>query len=306
MKPYALCPKCDLRIDLDDETKMALESKRGRMWELECTNGHLFSLHDGMLAAKLQPSHYNVFWHIQGIESGQENISVGKWHTVRLQKPFEEIDDIKLIYYTKDDIDISGVRCEAKFDKKDPNYFWLVTSGDEVEWGRKVCIDWTVYGVVPTDPLDIWRETLIFAARQLLAANYRPAILQSAVAIESFVYSFVIDYLKKTKGWRSTTVDDYIDASKSRDALSLQGVIQVCIQEVMGLSISEEVWVGWQRLRKMRNALAHGDLQKYRRLSGPDGQYFTNDKSKAEFAYRTAVKFIYEIRYSSGEESLIC
>lgn len=41
-----LCPECHLRIQLDDEARTALEEKRGREWELECADGHVFSLID--------------------------------------------------------------------------------------------------------------------------------------------------------------------------------------------------------------------------------------------------------------------
>ncbi len=67
----------------------------------------------------------------------------------------------------------------------------------------------------------------------------------------------------------------------------------------MGIRIPDEAWKGWERLRKMRNTLAHGDLQQYRQLTDPNGQHFASERHRAEFAYRAAVRFIYDIRYPS-------
>lgn len=302
MPEHVLCPECSRRLALDDAARAALEEKRGRGWELECADGHIFSLHDGMLATRIHPSHSEIFWDIQGVESGRETMRVGEWHTVRLNQAFEDLDEVKTICYPDEpDSVLLGVRSEARFDRKSPDHLWLMTSGDEAEWGETVCVHWTAYGTVPTHRMEVWRETLIFAARQLLAANYRPSVVQSAVAVESFVYGFVIDYLKDA-GWCSKTIDTYVDASKSRDALSLNGTIQVCIREIMGLPIPEETWAEWVCLRKMRNALAHGNLVEYRSIRAASGQHFADEKARSEFAYRAAVQFIYDIRYPDGED----
>jgi hypothetical protein len=299
---YVLCPECERRIQLGEEARTALEEKRGRAYELECAGGHVFSVHDGVMTTRLQPSHYNVFWHIQGIENGQNSVRVGEWRVIRLSKPFVEIDKIVTICHAEEDGRVlPGVRSEAQYDNTNPDHFWLMTSGDEAEWGQRIRINWTVYGAVPTASLEIWRENLIFAARQLLAANCRPCIIQSATAVESFVYDFVIDYLEKQAGWTSSIIDNYI-RGESRDSLPLQGIIKVCIQEIMGLRISEKVWAGWQRLRQMRNALAHGDLRRYRQLTDLNGQRFACERDRAQLAYGTAVRFIYEIRYPCEQE----
>jgi len=303
---YVLCPECHRSTRLDDEAKTALEERRGREWELECADGHVFCLHDGIMTVRLQPNHYNVFWHIQGIESGQVSLRVGEWRVVTLSKPFEEIDEVKTICYPEvDGCALPGVRSEARFDNTNPKEFWVMTSGYEAEWGQRVRINWIVYGAVPTSTLDIWRENLIFAARQLLAANYRPCVIQSAVAVESFVYDFAVGFLREKAGWRSSTVDNYI-RGRGKDSLPLQGVIRVCIQEIMGLRISGEVWKGWQCLRKMRNALAHGNVQGYKEANDPNGLRFASERDRAEFAYRAAVRFIYEIRYPKTEENPTC
>lgn len=186
MLDHVLCPECNLRIILDDEARTALEEKGGREWELECADGHVFFLHDGVMATGLQPTHYDVFWHIQGIDRSQERMRVGEWRVIRLSKPFEKTDEIKTICYPEEDgCILPGISSEARFDNTDPSHFWLMTSGDEAEWGQRICINWTAYGAVPT-ALDIWRENLIFAARQFLSANYRPCVIQSAVAVESW------------------------------------------------------------------------------------------------------------------------
>jgi hypothetical protein len=303
---YVLCPECHRRIDLDDEARSALEERRGREWETECVDGHAFCLHDGVMTTRLQPNHYNVFWHIQGIESGQESMRVGEWRVVRPRKPFEEIDEIRTICYPEEDgCALPGVRSEGRFDNTNPSEFWIMTSGYESEWGQRIRVNWIVYGSVPTSSLDIWRENLLFAARQLLATNYRPCVIQSAIAVESFVYHFVMDYLSEEAGWRPTTIRNYIHGA-SRDSLPLQGVIGVCIEEVMGLPILEEVRAGWNRLKQMRDALAHGDLHRYGRLTDLNGQLFAGERDRAEFAYRAAVRFIYEIRYPSIEERPTC
>jgi hypothetical protein len=291
------CPQCMTLISLNDEATTALDEIRGHEYYLECTNGHMLSLHEVVLATKLQPSHYNTFRRIQGIESGQTQMRVGEWNTIELSRSFEEIDEIKTSCHSRDESTYLGVRSEAKFDKRTTDHFWIMTCGDEAEWGQGLNVDWTVYGVISTASLEIWRENLIFAARQLLSANYRPSIIQSGVSVESYVYSFVLSYLKNVRGWQSITIDNYIDASKSRDALPLNGVIRVCVQEIMGIQISDQIWTKWRCLRKMRNALAHGNLTDYRDIRNPDGNYFANELDRADFAYRTAVRIVYAIRY---------
>jgi hypothetical protein len=303
MLDYAVCPECCRRVDLGDEDKSILEQKLGREWEMECDSGHIFYLHDGILATKLQPSHYSVFWNIQGIESGRVDLRVGEWCVIRLTEEFDKIDEIKTICYPEQDDDsLTGVRSEAQFDSANPNEFWIMTSGQEMEWGKGIKVKWIVYGSVPRSSLDVWKENLIFAARQLLAANYRTCVIQSAVAVESFVYHFVKKNLIEEDGWRPKTVEQYIDGA-SRDSLSLQGVIRVCIEEIMGLSLSSRVRGGWSRLRKMRNALAHGELDTYLGLPNLDGQPFVSERDRADFAYRVAVRFIYGIRYPNAEEN---
>jgi len=295
---YVLCPECQRQMQVGEEAGAALKDKRGREYELECAGGHVFSIHDAVMTTRLHPSHYNVFWHIQGIERGQNSLRVGEWCTVKLGKLFVEIDRIVTMCYPEEDgCILPGVRSEAQYDHTTLDHFWLMTSGDEAEWGQRMRIDWTVYGVVPQAPLEIWRENLVFAARQLLSANYRASVLQSAAAVESFVYCFVKEYLSVEAGWRSQTIRDYING-KSRDSLPLNGVIQVCIREIMKRPIPEAMWLSWKRLRDMRNGLAHGDLPGYLRTPEPySGQPFPDDKARARFAYETAVRFIYNIRY---------
>lgn len=299
MLDSVFCPECNRRIELGREAITALEEKRGRECELECPDGHIFSLHEGVVKTRLKPSLYSVFWHIQGIEHGHQSTRVGEWRIVRLSKPFEKIDEITTVCFPEEEgLVLPGVRSEARFDGADPTCFWLMTSGNEAEWGQRVRINWTAYGAVPTS-LDIWRENLIFAARQFLAANHRPCVIQSAVAVESFVYDFVIDYLEGTAHWSHTTVQEYIHGA-SRDSLPLQGVIRVCIQEMMGLRFSQDIWAGWRRLKQMRDALAHGDLSRYMQLTDSNGQRFVSEQDRARFAYQAAVRFIYEIRYPGG------
>lgn len=299
MLTHVSCPECDRRIELDFKARTLLEEKRGRELELECADGHVFSLHDAVITARLRPKHYDVFLPIQGIERGQKSVRVGEWYVIRLVKPFEHIDDVKTTCYPEErGRALLDVRSEARFDNTTPNEFWLMTSGNSAEWGQRVCVDWVVYGAVPTT-LDIWRENLVFAARQFLGANYRPCVVQSAVAVESFIYDFVTHYLQDA-GWDATTIKDYIEGD-APDALPLQGVIRVCIQEIMGLQIPGDVWTKWQRLRSMRNALAHGDLKKFVCVKDHNGKPFANDHDRAELAYETAVRFIYELRYPSHD-----
>jgi hypothetical protein len=182
-----------------------------------------------------------------------------------------------------------------------PDHFWLMTSGDDDECGCDVRIDWTVYGILPTLSLEVWRENLIFAARQLLSGNYRPCVLQSAVAVESFVYDVVHRFLREEAAWQTSTIKRYIDGA-SRDSLPLRGIIYVCVREIMGVTISDDSLGRWKRLREMRNALAHGDLTGYMRLVDFNGRRFANERERAEFAYRTAVQFIYDIRYPAEKE----
>ena len=290
------CPLCCRQVKLTDEAAAVLREKNGRGFEAECADGHTFTLHDAVMSAKLQPMHHDVFLPLQGIEQGRSRIRVGEWKMVRLGKPFDHVDDVKTAWYPAEEgVSLLSVRAEARYDNTAPHEFWLMTSGDELEWGQQVVVDWAAYGGVPAG-LEVWRENLIFAARQFLSANYRPCVIQSAVAVESFVYDVVPAYLRDSAKWNAGTVKDYI-AGGSRDALSLSGVIRVCIRETMGVQISQQVWDGWRRLKEMRDALAHGNLDRYGKLADANGQPFPGERHRAMFAYEAAVRFIYDVRY---------
>ena len=293
--PYVLCPECQRRIDIDDEDKNNLASINVREKEIQCSSGHRFSLFEGIISLGLHPDHYNVFWPLKGVEVGQEQIRVGQWRIVTPKNTFEEIDEVHTIYFPIDDTQLSGVRTEARIRREKPNEFCLMTCGAEEEWGKTINVNWVVYGIVSDTELEIWRENLTYAARHLLAANYRPSVFQSAVAVESFVYELVTGYLRDAK-WDEKIIKDYIDGS-SIESLSVQGLIRMFIQEIMEINIPKEVFSGWMRLKRMRDALAHGDLVRYKNLSDLNGNKLINDQARAKFAYKSAVSFINEVLY---------
>ena len=222
--PYVLCPECQRRIDIDDGYNNKLESINVREEEIRCSSGHRYSLFEGIVSLGLHPDHYNIFWPLKGMEIGQEQIRVGQWRIVTPKSSFEEIDEVQTIYFPVDDTHLSGVRTEARFKREKPNEFCLMTSGMEEEWGETINVNWVVYGIVSGTELDIWKENLTYAARHLLAANYRPSVLQSAVAVESFVYDMVTSYLRDAN-WDEKNIKYYIDGS-SIESLSVQGLIR--------------------------------------------------------------------------------
>lgn len=294
-----ICPRCSRTLRLDSAAITARDEGRGRTVELECPDGHVFLLHDGLMATKLQPDHYHIFWPIQGVECGELRLRVGEWTVVPLTRPFDQIDRIKTYCLAEEKgRSLLNARSEAQCDNTNPSHFWLLTSGAEQEWGQKLVVKWTAYGTVasPSPPSEpVWKENLVFAARQFLANNYRPCVIQSAVAVESYVYDLVIGHLKLS-GWSPNTIDEYV-SGQSRDSLSLQGVIKVCIEEVMGRQIQPDTWAEWRTLKKMRDALAHGDLMAFRKLRQSSGQPFAREHDRAKFSYQAAVRFIYGLRY---------
>lgn len=292
MSLFVLCPECQRKVNLNDD----FNDKLVRDTRIQCSAGHKFTIFDGLISLGLQPDHYNIFWPIHGMETGQVRIQVGQWIIIKPKKPFEEIDEVQTIFFSEEDsIELSNVRTEARFRRDNPSEFCLMICGEKEDWGKVIIMDWIVYGTIKDTELEVWRENLTYAARQLLAANYRPSIIQSAVAVESFVYDNVINYLKKSK-WDPKNIKDYVEGS-SIDSLSVQGLIRIFIQEIMGVIIQKEVFDGWIRLKRMRDSLAHGDLKRYRTLTDASGQSFLDDKSRAEFAYQSAVRFIYDVRY---------
>ena len=295
---YVQCPECFRRMNLDDKAKSAIDSNQIREWRITCSSGHNFSAFQGLLAVRMQPNHYNVFWPIQGMESGQVQMRVGEWKMIKIEKSFDELDEIKTIYFQEGGGKLSGVRTNARFTRTTPKEFCLMTSGLKEEWGQKIKINWIVYGITSEVEIEAWQENLIYAARQLLNANYRPSVIQSAVSVESYVFDFVTKYLKDIARWDHQTIKDYVEGS-SINSLSVQGLIKIFIQETIGIKIPKDVFAEWMRLKNMRDALAHGDLIRYRNLKSPGGLKFPSDKERAEFAYSSAVRFIYEVRYPS-------
>ena len=192
---------------------------------------------------------------------------------------------------------LHGAKAVAHFDTALEDRFWLLTSGTDESWGKSLRVNWVVYGAVVGEKTDVWRENLSFAARQLLKGNYRPCAIQSEIAVESFLYHFAEEYLVQQRRWKPSSVREYI-LGGSRDAMPLQGVLRICVEEMMGIRLGEDLLAGWKCLKSMRDALAHGDLERYRRWTSPDGKPFESERDRAAFAYRCAVTMIYELRYA--------
>lgn len=294
----ACCPKCQSPVELPFSAVQALEAGRARDKELQCALGHSFGLHAGVIEARCNPDHYGVFRSSRGIESGQETMGVGEWRVVRLRTSFEQIDEVQTVCFpAEENVVLRGTKAVAHFDTKLEDRFWLLTSGTNENWGQSLKVNWVVYGAVIGEKTDVWRENLSFAARQLLKGNYRPCVIQSEIAVESFLYHFAEEFLVEQNRWRPSTVREYI-LGGSRDAVPLQGVLKICVEELMGIRLGEDILAGWRCLKAMRDALAHGDLERYRRSASPDGRPFACERDRAGFAYRSAVMMIYELRYA--------
>jgi hypothetical protein len=299
-----MCPYCNRQFEVSSlEVAHSVENNEYRMRNVDCTCGKKISLFEGALKLSESPNYYSVFWPLNGIQIGQEEMTIGEWKTINLPSEFHEIDEINTTCFPVKNIkDFARIRAEAKFNKDKPNEFNIYTSGGKEEWGMAIKVDWVVYGLRSDMNIDVWQENLNFAARQLLTSNYRPSVIQSAISVESFVYHFVTEYLRNETGWSPKNIKKYVDGS-SNESLPVQGIVRIFVQEMMGIEISKDVFENWIRLKNLRDALAHGDLKRYANLKYPNGNQFISDKERAEYSYQSAIRFIYEILFPASTKN---
>jgi len=301
-----MCPVCGCKLDSDEDSLEAFKERHGKGRQLECAEGHVSSLHQCALAARVQPSYFDIFYPLGGIESGSAEVQVGEWRSITLSKEFVRLDHVSAHWTSEQELEpdfAQSVRVDALHEPAIADTFWVLTSSSDPRFlNHSVTAHWTAFGDIAREERALWRELLILAARQLLSHNYRSAVLQSAVAIETFVYEFVRanltgEGIPPEQRWSNSVVNEYF-LGQTMDSLPIRGTFRVCVEGIMRIPITNsEEWSNWCALKTMRDGLAHGDLLKYRNVPSPGGQPFRDDEARARFAYSSAVKMIYFLRY---------
>lgn len=228
---------------------------------------------------------------------------VGEWRPVPLSTTFGRLRhvDVSCIPADTDAHDGTEIRCFVEVDPRIGNWFLLgVCSPEPGDAGAAVAIAWTAYGDTVLEQIELWRENLLEAALELAAQNWRAATLMSAVAVEVYSAEYLAQALgggdaRVQRAWHPHTIEHYVTAPSG---LSVNGRLMVGFQEILGIPFWDtDHRRRWQKLYELRNKLAHGDLAEYRRVRKPSGQRFSDDEDRAHFAYETAIRLIYYMRY---------
>jgi len=303
------CPECSAESHPGASLVAAFLEGRGQQVNHECPDGHINSLHDCALEAKCRPTFYELFYPLGAIEEGEVSTHVGEWLTVPLSKPFKRVRKVSALCtpLAADECLSIQVRPFIHINPKLPDAFWLGVCGPgDADRRVPVTVTWTAYGDIAREESELWRESLIWAAMELLGHNFRAATLQSAVAVETFSSEYLAQAVRGEHGrvdrsWDEDTVRTYLTGSPPT-GLSVKGRLRVGFHEILRIPLlGTDHWGNWKKLHDMRNALAHGKLAEYRQVRRPSGQPFRDDEDRAGFAYETAVRMIYYIRYFREE-----
>jgi hypothetical protein len=294
-----LCDHCGEDTFIQNSViDLQIVTKSLRKPTIDCKCGQKLSIFDGAVKYFEELDFYKLYSPFGGVKDGSEIIKVGEWKRVILDTDFDTIDEIHTNGYSmNEDISLHGMKIDTSFDRSKPNEFTIFTSSNEDELGQIANIRWVAYGQKTNLQLDIWKENCIFSARQLLLKNYRSCVIQSAISIESFIYQLVTKHLKNELKWDKKLIGDYIDG-ESKDSFPVQSLVRIFIQKFMKIKVGSAIVEDWKCLKKLRDSLAHGNIEKYNKISKPSGEVFIDDKERAIFSYQTMTKFIFEILYS--------
>lgn len=230
---------------------------------------------------------------------------VGSWATVRVVTPFQRLRHVSAVCRAGAESDEGGVllRAFSDLNPRIADSFQLgVCQGSDGRALERVTVDWTAYGDVVAHRGELWRENLTQAAIDVLAHSYNAAVLNSAVAVEMFSVEFLTKALlgghpAVDEPWEVGIIRTYMTGPYA-PGLSVNGRLLVAYQQILGIPLTHtEEFSAWKRLYEMRNKLAHGRLDEFRGFTRPSGERFATAEERAHFAYETAVRMIYYVRY---------
>jgi hypothetical protein len=114
---------------------------------------------------------------------------------------------------------------------------------------------WLVFGLVDVDSLPTWYVHFYGALTQLENGLYKPALIDYAVAFESFTEAFLADRLARRVGEQ---IAGYLLRRTSRIEDRVKDLLELAIGA--RLSSRADVYQPWdEHVRTPRNRLAHGD-----------------------------------------------
>lgn len=153
--------------------------------------------------------------------------------------------------------------------------------------GEPVKVGWLVFGLIDVDNLPPWYLHFYGAMTQLANGFYKPALLDYAVAFESFVETF-IGYLLTKK--YDADIAEYLLKQTWRVNDRCNSLLQLACGHRM--SERYDIYQPWDRaVRNPRNGLAHGD-------------HMNIGREAAEEAHAAVYQAIRWIETVSGERAI--
>lgn len=183
-----------------------------------------------------------------------------------------------------------------------PDKIELISSTRDNELlGKEARITVLVFAGSPVEDSVIWKDLLGESIMLLRREAFKSSIVQCYAAFETFLESFVEEKLTRSpKPWQKGALR-YLSGD-SRDALPLAGLLQVIIDEVLEIRIldsqSFKDWIQEKSgCKALRNAIAHGNEEKFKNILKYKGTGGWSEKQAAEWVLRTIMILISDIRY---------
>lgn len=142
-------------------------------------------------------------------------------------------------------------------------------------------VNWLVYGLTDVDDLPTWYVHFYGAIGHLENGLHKSALLDYAVAFESFIESFLAEHLSRRYG---KAVSEYLLHRTWRVQERCNALLELAVEH--RLSERSDVYQPWdEHVREPRNALVHGEVR-------PIGR---ENAEKAHQAVYQAIRWVEDI-----------
>jgi hypothetical protein len=305
--PFWICPNPSCRggISLDANQKKAALERRGTDITLNCPICQRSStLHEGLLQARLLSSIPGEFINPQGSE-----VLIGNFSVVLGTDKFLEFDQFfsRILWVRTTPLN-TAFGIHGTIVGPASIRIWTSTESQDA-LGQEVQFSLLVSGFRPGHEVELWRETLVQASMLIDNEFFQQSIVISWAAFETFIHSFVRERLRgsgvpsDTTKWEPDIYDSYVSGVKDhRNALPLKGIVRAILGEVLSIRFyTTDDFTKLFKAYNLRNAVTHGDLDKYN--AKLNQMNFNDDNHAAKFVFDSVVRAIYNIRYWDVIES---
>jgi len=242
------CSQCDKQGRPGDSVFTLIGSESDI--KVECVCGNVFnpeSVKDQMILSE------NVFVRLSAasnhLQHGQLTIIPGHVSEILFEKPF---DLVYKVYFTRNNNTPIIVK---EIDLRNDRMVVLSSIPQGGNYSNNVAkISWLAYGLAEIDKLPTWFVHFYSSIIQTEKGFYKSALLDYAVAFETFVENFLVTHLTDKYG---STVAEYLLKKSWRIDERCKDLLELATGHKLTERI--ELYNPWdQNVRKPRNDLSHG------------------------------------------------